>query len=879
MAARTVVGIFLFTVATCHAQTSEILRADCFWRVFPVWKTEQARLESGELAYVKPQDLGSKMKLNPVEPTRPEPPPAEWMTPAFDDAAWPLVQGPFDPTTTKTVSETWPRSLAALCLRGQFDVVDPAQAKPLSLELAFRGGSVVYLNGREVGRFFLPKDKLEIDTPAEDYPKDAYAAPDGNLLRCGFGDTEKYKEQFALRSRKPAALLLPAALLRKGVNVLAVELHRAPTAEMLYTGKAPTGRNYCLWSMLSLDTLALTGTGATPVAKPAAPRVFNDSVLRRATPEDVGLYAGAPRPVVLCGARNGTCSAQLTVDAPAALSGVQAVVVGELKGAQGGALPAAAVQVRYAIADTQQVRGFDGLEEEPPVEVPLSKAGVAVQPIVLTVHVPRDAKAGTYDGKVVVRGVLPAPIEVPLQVKVSDFTLPDPQAYATFFDLVQSPDTLATAYNVPMWSEAHWKLIDRSFELMAAAGCKAIYVPILRRTHFGNEHGLVRWVKRPDGTFTHDFSIAERYLDTAMKHLGKVPVVVMFGWTSATGSAYFGGGNDSKDSGMPYTLLDLATGKIEEAEGPKWGAAGIREFLKPVYDGLQARLEKRGIGSALVIGTATDARPRKEAVADIAAIAPGLKWAVATHPYTTDIHGTPVGYLAHVWGITTTPLPADGRYYGWRNPSLITCFPRYGCSIVGHSLQTWSAPSAYRVLLEAAITSPGKIVQGANGKLEGYGLRGVGRLGADFWPVIASPQGGKLAYHSRYQQTGYGDYACNLGFSADYLLAMGKKQPISSIRFEMLKEGIQEAEARIAIEKELLDPAARAKLGEELAGRCQAALDRRTTEIVRAREGATMGRATDIGWVRFRASGWQPRTVAVYDLAGEVVARTAGARP
>ena len=46
-------------------------------------------------------------------------------------------------------------------------------------------------------------------------------------------------------------------------------------------------------------------------------------------------------------------------------------------------------------------------------------------------------------------------------------------------------------------------------------------------------------------------------------------------------------------------------------------------------------------------------------------------------------------------------------------------------------------------------------------------------------------------------------------------------------RFEQFREGVQQCEARISIESALIDPAKRQQLGEELASRCQAALDER----------------------------------------------------
>jgi hypothetical protein len=81
----------------------------------------------------------------------------------------------------------------------------------------------------------------------------------------------------------------------------------------------------------------------------------------------------------------------------------------------------------------------------------------------------------------------------------------------------------------------------------------------------------------------------------------------------------------------------------------------------------------------------------------------------------------------------------------------------------------------------------------------------------------------------------------------------------------MMREGLQECEARIFIEEALLDPEKSAKLGEELAERFWSLLDRRVTALSHA-----SGR---MGTLVFLGSGRQERTRELFELAGEVAAR------
>ena len=107
-------------------------------------------------------------------------------------------------------------------------------------------------------------------------------------------------------------------------------------------------------------------------------------------------------------------------------------------------------------------------------------------------------------------------------------------------------------------------IFQRGFSInnIAQVSGKVVYIPLLAKTHLGNTHTMVRWTRRPDGTYDHDFSLVERYLDTAIKHLGRVPVVNFYCWEMFTGGKYFEREARPKGKGMCFTTLDPKTGKI-----------------------------------------------------------------------------------------------------------------------------------------------------------------------------------------------------------------------------------------------------------------------------------------------------------------------------
>ena len=113
-----------------------------------------------------------------------------------------------------------------LLLRGKFEVMDPAQVKACRLSLDYWGGVVVYVNGKEAVRGHVAGSKPDSLALADDYPLEAFTTPKGKLLAL---DDGKNKDRLALRDRNLREVGIPAALLRKGVNVLAIEVHTSPT--------------------------------------------------------------------------------------------------------------------------------------------------------------------------------------------------------------------------------------------------------------------------------------------------------------------------------------------------------------------------------------------------------------------------------------------------------------------------------------------------------------------------------------------------------------------------------------------------------------------------------------------------------------------------
>jgi hypothetical protein len=122
-------------------------------------------------------------------------------------------------------------------------------------------------------------------------------------------------------------------------------------------------------------------------------------------------------------------------------------------------------------------------------------------------------------------------------------------------------------------------------------------------------------------------------------------------------------------------------------------------------------------------------------------------------------------------------------------------------------------------------------------------------MGADFWPVPLPGGGG------RGQVWDFGGWLNLYRDNPRWVLAPGPQGAVSTVRFEMLVEGIQECEARLAIEEALASGRLDAPLQEE----CRDLLAERMAE----RE-PVGSRDWQVG------PDWQDRTARLFDLAGRV---------
>jgi len=834
------------------------------------------------------------------------PPPAAWRSHDFDDSGWLRERGADVVGATSRYPAGAARGVYArgtdafvpevglIASRAKFIVRDPSRVAGLELSLTCRGGFVAYLNGTEIARGEMPPGPIEPDTASTHvYPPEAFLArgADGTLGRALHHYAhrhERFGSQWALREKAFGPIAVKSDLLRRGVNVLAIELHRSDYPALCARRKVGVGFATVGLCRLTLGARTPPGNLVTSAGRPEGFRVWNVPSWASVSDTDYGDPCERLRPLRLAGARNGVFGGQFAVGSTTVIEGLT-VEPGPLRGP--GRIPPDSVRARLGAVNPlhpgryfSRVNGvggtrFDVLLDAPaggadriePVrpgvfevssfvrpcvaiyrkELGLSGEPVlgATRPVWVEVRVPSDAPAGDYAGTLTVRARGVEPVIVPLELTVADWTLPNVADYASLIFIYQSPDSLAEYYKVPRWSAAHWGLIERSFRLAGRTGNVGLVLPLLAQTQPGNVESLVHWIARPHGGYALDFSRLDRYLDVALAHhaASRLKVVQLYVWGRELGcprDKRTAKGPDYREKayrGALVTLLDTRTGRPEELRLPDYERPAAEKLLRPLLTAVRDRLKRRGLAGAMMLGIGSDPGVLPEHVATLHRILPGVPWFRDSHFGVARVgrdradprKAVPVACNTVVWS-GPIPDPSEQRRYGWRHePGRYTLsFNRAGVSSL--NMHGFPPPWRYRVWMECTFA---------------LGRNGVGRVGGDYFVA----RGGQRV-DNRYRGAQIGG-ALKIYNGCPDLFGPGADGPAGTVRLANTRMGLQEAEARVAIEKALLAGSVPA----DLARRCRSLLDRRTNAIRTVPLGRSLGR-----------QGWDASTRELFALAAEV---------
>lgn len=145
-----------------------------------------------------------------------------------------------------------------------------------------------------------------------------------------------------------------------------------------------------------------------------------------------------------------------------------------------------------------------------------------VRPIWATIDVPADTPPGIYKGQVIVtaRGGIKRSFD--LSLEVLPLVLAPPGQWPFHLDLWQNPWSVARYHHVEPWSDEHISLLKPHLKMLANAGQKCITTTILERPWRGQTYdtygSMIKWTKQEvdqqgGAQWKFDFSRFDRYVE------------------------------------------------------------------------------------------------------------------------------------------------------------------------------------------------------------------------------------------------------------------------------------------------------------------------------------------------------------------------------
>ena len=151
-------------------------------------------------------------------------------------------------------------------------------------------------------------------------------------------------------------------------------------------------------------------------------------------------------------------------------------------------------------------------------------------------EIPADAVPGLYDFTVRVfrsrmLGAEEPVCAIPGRIEVLRYVLPDVRSRKLHLDLWQHSSNIARQHETPLWSEAHFSVLEPYIKSLGELGQKAVTVIAGETPWCGQGCGRERRVRAnmyeysmipvrrgADGAFSYDFSIMQRYIDLCAKY-------------------------------------------------------------------------------------------------------------------------------------------------------------------------------------------------------------------------------------------------------------------------------------------------------------------------------------------------------------------------
>ncbi len=142
------------------------------------------------------------------------------------------------------------------------------------------------------------------------------------------------------------------------------------------------------------------------------------------------------------------------------------------------------------------------------------------RPVWLTFTIPSDAVAGNYKGKLKMYAEGRSVKDFEIELVVIDQALPAPSEWVYHLDLWQHPSAVARIHDLPLWSDAHFEKMKPLMKMLADAGQKVI-TATLNKDPWNHQcydayADMIIWTKNRDGGWSYDYTVFDKWVQFMM---------------------------------------------------------------------------------------------------------------------------------------------------------------------------------------------------------------------------------------------------------------------------------------------------------------------------------------------------------------------------
>lgn len=401
----------------------------------------------------------------------------------------------------------------------------------------------------------------------------------------------------------------------------------------------------------------------------------------------------------------------------------------------------------------------------------------------ITVKIPRNCKAGTYD--IAFEFDLDQQETVktkPFQLEVLNATLPEQKLIRTEWF---HTDSLATYYNVPVFSEEYWYLVETFMKNAADHGINMILTPVFTPpldTEIGQERPTVQLVgvkKTKDG-YEFDFDKLARWIALA----------------ESVGIRYFEISHLFTQWGAGFTPKIMADVNGTEKRIFGWDvksdSAKYKTFLKAFLPELTVFLKEAGIADRVYFHTSDE--PSQTGLATYSAAAKLLRSCTEEFKHIDALSE----FEFYEQGLVDIPVPVISKVEEFIQKGLKHPWTYYCCCPETETSNRFLYSTSTRTRILGAL-------------FHRFGIEGFLHWGFNFY----------FSRLSRYPIDPYQTTDAGYAFPAGdpFLVYPGDEcEPVDSIRNELLFEGLQDQRALKLLQEKIGEKAVRTMLDKASGG-------------------------------------------------------------